>query len=107
LLGARLPPSACSRLIFIYDGGTIPALELPAPKAGSDYAEGWEHAEFATGEPLADFMARHPQVAFDTRAMGKVHNPEISLKIGGGYAIKFHPEPLLEVIRKEQKFSLS
>jgi uncharacterized protein len=87
---------------YVYGAHSIPALELPAPKDGSPYPEGWEHAEFATGEPLPQFIARFPHVAFGTGAMNKPHNPEVSLKVGSGYAIKFHPEPLLEVVRKER-----
>lgn len=91
---------------YMYGSQFIPALELPAPKDGSPYPEGWEHAEFATGDPLADFIARYPHLPFNTKAMSKPHNPEVSLKIDGGYTIKFHPEPLLEVVRKEKRLGI-
>ena len=92
---------------LVYGAQRIPCLELPSPKPGRDYAEGWEHAEFATGAPLEHFIARYPHVPFNLRAMGKAHNPEISLEVDAHTAIKFHPEPLLTVIEKEIRLGLT
>lgn len=86
---------------YEHKGRSIAALELPSPKPGRAYKEGWEHAEFATGEPLAAFMARYPHVTFNTRSAGKAHNPEVSVQLTPEYQVKFHPLPLLEVIRLE------
>lgn len=101
-------PIATFRLYqpLAYNGIQIEALELPAPKPGSAYAEGWEHAEFATRVPLPVFVARHPSVVFDTRAMNKPHNPEVAVRISERYQAKFHELPLLEVIALEKKLGL-
>jgi predicted metalloenzyme YecM len=86
-----------------YKGRLIPLVELPSPKAGSSYAEGWEHAEFVLAEAFADFMARHPQVAWDTTAVGKAHNPEIRIALGAGLSVKFHRASLEDAIRSETR----
>lgn len=102
-------PICTFRLLTPYQSATvgpIEAVELPAPKKGSAYARGWQHAEFVTGEPLDSFMRRYPHVDFNTQAMGKSHNPEISVDITGpegeAYAIKFHQEPLLAIVAREK-----
>lgn len=101
-------PICTFRLLTPYQSATaglIEAVELPAPKRGSTYARGWQHAEFVTGEPLDSFIRRHPHVDFNTQAMGKSHNPEISIDVAGpkgeAYAIKFHQEPLLAIVARE------
>lgn len=85
-----------------YKERRIPVVELPAPKAGSAYAEGWEHAEFVIDETFAELMARHPQVAWDTSAVGKAHNPELRVGLGNGVSVKFHRASLEDVIRWER-----
>ncbi len=42
---------------YTFGDREIACVELPAPKAGSPYKEGWEHAEFVTKEPLDVFIA--------------------------------------------------
>ncbi len=91
---------------YVYNGHHIEALELPAPKPGTDYKEGWEHAEFVTGEPLDSFMAQHPLVAFDTRVVNKQLNPEVAVRITPQYQAKFHPTSLLDVIKVEKLLGL-
>lgn len=84
-----------------YKEYTIDCLELPAPKEGSHYREGWEHAEFVTSTPLSEFMANYPEVSFKTSGIKKELNPEIAFKVKEIYQAKFHPEHILGVIRKE------
>jgi predicted metalloenzyme YecM len=102
-------PICTFRLLTPYQSATaglIEAVELPAPKKGSPYALGWQHAEFVTDDSLDSFMRRYPHIDFNTQAMGKSHNPEISMDITGpkgeAYAIKFHQEPLLTVVAREK-----
>lgn len=80
----------------------ILCLELPAPKPGSPYAEGWEHAEFVVTENMVDFMTRYPHIQFNCNGMNKVHNPEAGVKLTGRYQIKFHPRHILDVIALEK-----
>lgn len=82
----------------------ISCIELPAPKEGSPFKEGWEHAEFVVDEPLENFQSRYADAhSFDTKGMGKKLNPELGLKIGGGLQVKFHELPLAQVIEIEQR----
>ena len=92
---------------LIRAGRPIKMIELPAPKEGSAFAEGWEHAEFVIDEPLEAFRARHPQLDFDTKSMGKELNPELGLKLGPGLQAKFHNQSLAEVIRLERELGLA
>lgn len=88
---------------FAFKSLEIECLELPAPKPGSSYAEGWEHAEFVTGGTLEAFLGRFPRVAFEKKSLGKEINPEIALPVPGGYQLKFHPATILEVIAEEKR----
>lgn len=85
-----------------YEGREIPLVELPSPKTSSPYREGWEHGEFVLGETFGAFMARYPQVAWDTSAMAKEHNPEVRVELRKGLSAKFHPTSLEDVIKAEE-----
>lgn len=80
-----------------YRERAIPLLELPAPKSGSPYPEGYEHAEFVVDESLPDFMARYPKLDFDTKGLRKAVNPEVRLRYEG-MSVKFHEHDLEYVI---------
>jgi hypothetical protein len=83
---------------------TIPYLELPAPKAGSPYKEGWEHVELVTAGSLERFLMRHRELPFSYEGMNKLINPEASLKIGA-LSVKFHEQPLGAVARIEKRLT--
>jgi len=97
-------PIAVFRLndLLISDYFAVNCLELPAPKAGSDYKSGLEHAEFVVEMPLKDFITKYPSLMFDTKEMDRENNPAIVLKLKD-FIIKFHTLPLLKValIQKE------
>ena len=76
----------------------IECVELPAPKPGKHYAEGWEHAECAVGMSLAAFMAKHPELEFETSSLHKEINPEIERAYVGA-KLKFHEHPLRYVVQ--------
>jgi predicted metalloenzyme YecM len=84
------------------DGWTIPYLELPAPKEGSFYPEGLEHAELVVVGSLKRFMARHTDLPFSHGGMSKVINPEAGLK-AEGVSVKFHEQQLGAVVQIEQR----
>lgn len=84
------------------DEWTIPYLELPAPKDGSFYPEGLEHAELVVVGSLKRFIARHTDLPFSRGGMGKVINPEVGLK-AEGISVKFHEQQLGAVVRIEQR----
>lgn len=85
----------------------IPLLELPEPKPGSFYAEGWEHIELVTDRPLAAFADHLPHLLaptateFDRKGMTKSRNADLRVKLGNGMNVKFHEKSLAEVIAEE------
>lgn len=92
---------------FRFRSREIWLLELPEPKPGSPYSEGWEHVEFVTDRPLAAFaewMVEHLGVedqAIDRSGLGKALNADLRLRLAGGLSVKFHELALDEVIRIE------
>lgn len=84
------------------DDWVVPYLEVPAPKPGSLYKEGWEHVELVTSGSLERFMERHTELPFSQKGMNKLINPELSLKTDK-LSVKFHEQPLGAVARIEQR----
>ncbi len=85
---------------------TIPYIELPAPKDGSPYEDGLEHAEFVVVGSLDQFQKRHQELPFITKALDRTLNPELGLKTDRA-AIKFHEQPIGAVVRIEQRLAKS
>lgn len=83
-------------------GWTVPYLELPAPKDGSPYPEGLEHAELVVVGGLDRFIERHSELPFSTKGIDKLLNPEAGLK-AAGISVKFHEQPLGAVVRIENR----
>lgn len=92
---------------FRFQKREIWLLELPEPKAGSPYPEGWEHVEFVTDRPLeafAEWMVDHLGVDaedIDRSGMSKPLNADLRLRLEGGLSVKFHELALDVVIRIE------
>lgn len=84
-----------------YKGNTIKVVEIPSPKEGSYYQEGFEHVEFVLKENLVDFQKRYSKIVFDTKGLNKKLNPDLRIRMKGMSA-KFHNKSLEEVIRIEQ-----
>lgn len=83
---------------IIYKNRKIKVVELPAPKKGSFYNEGFEHVEFVIDVPFGAFMAAHPHLNFMTKDLKKSVNPGITLK-ETDFSVKFHHHTLEYVIR--------
>lgn len=83
---------------LLYLGRKIAVIELPAPKPGSFYPEGWEHVEFVLGHHPVPFLEQYPNLTFKTKALTKKINPDISLQFDG-FAVKFHEHSLEYVIQ--------
>lgn len=81
-----------------YQDRSIYCLELPAPKPGSPYPEGFEHAEFVIDIPFDVFMKKYANLSFKTKGMQKTVNPEISRKYER-LSVKFHHHPIEYVIK--------
>jgi uncharacterized protein len=99
---------------------SVHILEIPSPKESSPYPAGLEHAEFVIGDrtctspwnndihhkTLQDFQLRHSNVTWNTKAMNKEVNPDVSVKITldgfGTCSAKFHLMALEDVIAAEK-----
>lgn len=109
LLGEHLiagRPIATFRLHEPYHhaGRRIDVVELPAPKPGKPYSEGWEHAEFVVPEDLGRFADRYPDAPWDRSALHKPHQEELRIRLGA-ISAKFHRRALAEVIEEEGRNS--
>lgn len=87
-------------------GWVVPYLELPAPKEGSSYSEGLEHAELVVVGSLERFLERHKELPFSYNGIGKSINPEAGLK-AEGISIKFHEQQLGAVVRIEKQLGIT
>lgn len=84
-----------------YKDRVIDCLELPSPKPGSSYKEGFEHVEFVIKDDFQTFMKKYPECEFKTKAMNKEFNPEIRIDLTDSIAVKFHHMTLEKVIEIE------
>ena len=76
----------------------VECIELPAPKKGISYKEGFEHLELVINESFETFIARYPHIEFEMKGANKPVNPEIRVKYGT-LSVKFHHYPLSYVIQ--------
>ena len=83
---------------FTFRNRTINCLELPSPKKGSPYPEGYEHVEFVIKTDFPTFIKKNEHLEFDTKGMNKTINPDIRLSLPSS-SVKFHHHPLEYVIR--------
>lgn len=98
-------PIASYRLrtpVVLSSGRSLDVLELPAPKPGASYAEGFEHIEVVTRAPLEEFISGFPALPFETRNLSAPVNRDISLKLPSGL-VKFHEQTLAAVILAERE----
>lgn len=92
---------------FRFRKRSIWLLELPEPKAGSAYPEGYEHVEFVTDRPLpafADWLTDKLGVSsqdIDRSGADKALNADLRLRLPGGLSVKFHELSLDQVIELE------
>lgn len=91
-----------------FAGQSIRLLELPAPKAGSPYPAGYEHAEMVTDRPLPEFegwllkQTHYTAKDLDRSGRRKSLNADLRVRLADGLSIKFHEQSLDEVIRIER-----
>lgn len=86
---------------IIFGERRIWCFELPAPKKGKPYPEGYEHVEFVIDMDFDEFMRLYPQTVFDTETITREINPDISIE-HNGFTIKFHHQTLEYVIKNLQ-----
>ena len=89
LIGGR--PIATFKLKepFLFQSRKIELLELPAPKPGRFYPEGYEHVEFVIDKSLDAFQQAYPHLDFDTKGKNKEINPDLRL-VYDDCSVKFH-----------------
>ncbi len=87
--------------ISIGDNFSISVLELPAPKPGKTYHDGFEHIEVVVSDDLENFMKHYPNLKFDKNNLHATTNRDVSLKFDNGL-VKFHESSLELVIAREQ-----
>lgn len=73
-------------------------IELPAPKKGSFYKEGYEHVEFVIDYSLEDFVRGFEHIDFDKKGMKKAVNPDVRIQFDD-LSVKFHEHNLEYVIK--------
>ncbi|MEM9259075.1 MAG: VOC family protein [Bacteroidota bacterium] len=95
------------RAPFQFGERSIDLLELPEPKVGSPYSEGYEHVEFVTDRSLdafATWLLKEigvPTEQLDLSGINKEHNPDLRLRFTSGSSVKFHEQALDQVIAEE------
>ncbi|MFT4761693.1 MAG: putative metalloenzyme YecM [Paraglaciecola sp.] len=72
-------------------------IELPAPKKGRFYKEGYEHVEFVIDYSLEDFVRGFEHIDFDKKGMDKEINPDVRIQFED-ISVKFHEYDLEYVI---------
>lgn len=86
---------------FVFRGRSTDVIELPAPKVGSPYPEGYEHAEFVVAESPRKFAAHYAALHWDFSGADKPVNADVRLSYDG-FSVKFHERSLEEVIALER-----
>lgn len=89
----------------IHSPWRIDAIELPAPKAGSEHQEGLEHVEFVLFDDIPTFLKKYEGKPFEMRAADRGINPEIGIQLGE-LSVKFHLLNLPTVVYLEHKLGM-
>jgi predicted metalloenzyme YecM len=82
-------------------GQNVSVLELPAPKAGKDTPEGYEHIEVVCTETFDELINLFSHLKLDKKGMSKNINPELEIELDT-CSIKFHHQTLESVIEYEK-----
>lgn len=90
---------------IIFNGHHIYNVELPEPKAGSHYNDGFEHIELVCDKPLTTLPSLYPQLRWKPLGTTKTYNAELRCDFASG-AIKFHNQSLASVVRLEQQANI-
>ncbi|MCX6118323.1 MAG: VOC family protein [Proteobacteria bacterium] len=88
--------------IPLQSGFAINLIELPSPKPGRHYDEGFEHIEVVIDSNLETFMQKHSHLTFDTANQFAKINRDISSTFKTGL-VKFHEQSLEDIIAAENQ----
>ena len=89
---------------LLVDNYLIEAIEIPAPKAGTEYASGFEHIEVVTTKSFGELLQVFADFPVED-ATHKLLNPELIVTLPAG-RIKFHHLPLSCLIEVENETEL-
>lgn len=89
-----------------YESWRIDAVELPAPKEGSQPREGLEHVELVLFDDKEDFLKKYAHKQFNMQAADRGINPEIGFTLPT-YTVKFHLLNLPAVVYLETKLGIN
>lgn len=101
LIGGRPIATYKLEVPLVYESRKIFLVEIPSPKLGRPYPNGFEHAEFVINEAFENLAARYPKLNFDFSGTRKDLNPELALFLGEGLSVKFHHASLEKIIELE------
>lgn len=99
-IGGRPISTVRLHVPFTFQQRSIAVIELPAPKAGSPYPEGYEHAEFVVDMEPTEFAARYPALDWDLSGAHKSVNADVRRNYAE-CSVKFHRLALADVIALE------
>ena len=100
-IGGRPIATVRLRNPLIFQNRSIAVIELPAPKPGSSYPEGYEHVEFVVDLEPMEFAACYPTLDWDLSGAHKSVNADVRRNYDG-CSVKFHRLGLAEVIALEK-----
>lgn len=84
-----------------YKNWKIQAVELVAPKEGQNCPSALEHAEFVIDENFDSFVKKYSSLSWDLTAINQPTFPMVKLKLSDYTQVKFHLQPVLEIIGKK------
>jgi hypothetical protein len=87
---------------LIFNEHHIYNVELPEPKPGSQYQDGFEHIEMVCDKPLNSLPTLYPQLHWKPQSGNKAYNTELRCDFKSG-SIKFHNQALSSVIHLKKK----
>lgn len=87
---------------IVFKSKKIDVVELPQPKEGYEFEEGFEHVEFVISESFEEFMKKYSNIEFKTDGMQKEINADISMQYED-CSIKFHHHTLEYVVKSLEK----
>ena len=83
----------------------INAIELIEPKEGMVHPSALEHVEFVISEQFDKFVARYPNLDWDTSAVNQPMFPMVKLPLGDNIQVKFHYEHVFDIVARKKKDS--
>lgn len=90
---------------IVFRDWEIDLIEVPAPKKGKPYENGFEHIEVVCDLDFEEIKSRYVQFQFDESGLSKNFNQELEIAFDG-FAVKFHQLSLESVINLEANESV-